>query len=107
MNQVRLEGQCAAPADSRRRRNGTVAATRLLVEVRQPDRTDILPVVVWNPQPSVQALEKGDPVKVEGQLRRRFINRRESRIEVTVVQDAEAPTEGGVNENRNGGGRNG
>ena len=88
INEVVLQGKLAAHPDYRTFGSGASLA-RLLVTIRltKPSRTDVLPITVWEPARELVESERGTPVRVVGQVHRRFwtdAEGRHSRVEVVA-----------------------
>ena len=88
-NEVVLRGKLATAPEHRTFGSGASLA-RLLVTVRlaSPARTDVLPVTVWEPDPSLVKAVRGVPVEIVGQVHRRFwtdSEGRHSRVEVVAT----------------------
>ena len=97
-NEVILRGKLATAPEHRTFGSGASLA-RLLVTIRltAPNRTDVLPVTVWEPDRELINAVRGVPVEVIGQIHRRFwtdAEGRHSRVEVvaTSVELGEAHT---------------
>ncbi|QCW50899.1 single-stranded DNA-binding protein [Nocardioides dongxiaopingii] len=94
VNDVRLVGRLAAPAESRELPSGdTLVAFRVVVDrppgQQQRQRVDALECVVWSGRVkrSVRTWREGDVVEVSGSIRRRFFRTAVgtgSRVEVEV-----------------------
>ena len=98
-NEVVLRGRLATAPEHRTFGSGASLA-RLLVTVRltAPSRTDVLPITVWEPHPDLVKTVRGVPVRVAGQVHRRFwtdAEGRHSRVEVVAssVEIGEVPVE--------------
>ena len=94
VNDVRLVGRLAAPAESRELPSGdTLVAFRVVIDrppgQQQRQRVDALECVVWSGRVkrSVRTWREGDVVEVSGSIRRRFFRTAVgtgSRVEVEV-----------------------
>ena len=96
-NEAILVGRLATAPEHRTFGSGASLA-RLLVTVRltAPSRTDVIPVTVWEPGVGLTTATRGTPVKVEGQMHRRFwtdAEGRHSRVELVAhtVELGETP----------------
>ncbi|MCY3540070.1 MAG: single-stranded DNA-binding protein [Acidimicrobiia bacterium] len=87
LNEIRLRGTLSIAPEHRIFGSGASLA-RLLVTVRQSvprNRTDVIPITLWEPDGAILKGERGTRVEVEGQIQRRFwtdAEGRRSRIEV-------------------------
>lgn len=89
-NLVVLRGTLATDPENRVYGSGASMA-RLLVTVRTEEprpRTDVIPVIVWEPARAVREAVRGAEVDVVGQVHRRFwtdTEGRHSRVELVAV----------------------
>ena len=74
MNYFTLEGVLAGkPEPGRLGIGGRPGIARLLIRVRQPDRTDFIPALVYDPREATLQLQAGTTVRVEGRIYRRTV----------------------------------
>ena len=102
MNVVVLAGRLAADAELKTFDSGATMA-RCLMTVRQEEprrRLDVVPVVIWNPDPDdVAQWKRGVALWVAGSVQRRFWSQEESgrmsRIEI-VAQEVTVQVRGDI-----------
>lgn len=89
-NKAELVGTLSTDAEVRSFDSGARVAN-LLVTTRltgATERTDVVPVAVWNPDETVESACRGDHIAVKGMVQRRFWttpNGRASKVEVVAT----------------------